>query len=202
MARQTLTDRPLAGALTRLRDRLPDEGSVVGLEPSCVAVLRDELRNLFPHDQNAERLCRQTMVLSEFLERHAPDWRVPKLKGRRAVVHGHCHHRAIMGFDAEERLLEQLGLVVEVPEPGCCGMAGSFGFEADHYDVAMQVGERVLLPVVRATDDDALIIADGFSYREQIQGTGRRALHIAEVAAMALRDGQPATTDLPTEKAT
>jgi len=108
-----------------------------------------------------------------------------------------------MGFDAEERLLEQLGLVVEVPEPGCCGMAGSFGFEADHYDVAMQVGERVLLPAVRATDDDALVIADGFSCREQIlQGTGRRALHIAEVAAMALGDGQLATSDLPTKKAT
>ena len=193
----------LGHILDELEDDILAGVPVVGLEPSCVAVFRDELRNLFPHDQNAERLCRQTMVLSEFLERHAPDWRVPELKGRRAVVHGHCHHRAIMGFDAEERLLEQLGLVVEVPEPGCCGMAGSFGFEADHYDVAMQVGERVLLPAVRATDDDALVIADGFSCREQIlQGTGRRALHIAEVAAMALRDGQPATSDLPTKKAT
>jgi Fe-S oxidoreductase len=164
---------------------------IVGLEPSCVAVFRDELRNLFPHDQNAERLCRQTLTLSEFLERHASDWRVPELDGRTAIVQAHCHHRAVMGFDAENALLSRLGLDVQVPEVGCCGMAGSFGFEAEHYEVAMKVGEQKLLPAVRAAGDDTLIIADGFSCREQIvQGTGRQALHVAEVAAIAIRQGQ------------
>ena len=111
----------------------------------------------------------------------------PQLR-RTAVVHGHCHHKAIMGMTDEESVLARLGLDFAVLDAGCCGMAGSFGFEKDHYDVSIKCGERVLLPTVRAAARDTLIIADGFSCREQIvQATGRHALHLAQVIQMALR---------------
>jgi FAD/FMN-containing dehydrogenase/Fe-S oxidoreductase len=160
---------------------------VVGLEPSCVAVFRDELRELRPADEAAKRLSKQTFMLSEFLNDQG--FKYPKLR-RKAIVHGHCHHQAIMKLDAEEQALRALGLDVHVLDSGCCGMAGSFGFERDHYDVSMKVGERVLLPEVRRAEKDALIVADGFSCRTQIeQATDRRALHLADVLEMAERDG-------------
>nr|BBH86567.1 dimethylmenaquinone methyltransferase [Thermosporothrix sp. COM3] len=161
---------------------------VVVLEPSCAAVFRDELRNLFPHDENAKRLSQQTMLLSEFLEQQG--YNVPKLQ-RKALVHGHCHHKAIMKLRDEEAILRKLGLDFQVLDSGCCGMAGAFGFEKDHYAISMKVGERVLLPAVRQAEDETLIIADGFSCREQIeQTTERRALHLAQVIQMALHGGQ------------
>ena len=102
----------------------------------------------------------------------------------------HCHHEHVMKFDAENAVLKKLGLDYEMLDSGCCGMAGSFGFEAGHYDVSVAVGERVLLPAVRQADDETLIIADGFSCREQIAGlTGRGALHLAQVIQMALHEG-------------
>jgi FAD/FMN-containing dehydrogenase/Fe-S oxidoreductase len=163
---------------------------VVGLEPSCVAVFRDELTNLFPHDEDAHRLARQTYMLSEFLGEKADGYQPPKLE-RKAIVQGHCHHKAVMKLDAEEALMRAIGLDYAVLPAGCCGMAGSFGFEAgDRYDVSIQAGERALLPAVRDAADDTLVIADGFSCREQIrQGTDRRALHVAQVLRMAMRDG-------------
>ena len=161
---------------------------VVGLEPSCAAVFRDELVNLFPGDETARRLSRQTVLLSEFLEQQADGYEPPRLAGK-ALVHGHCHHKAIMKLDAEQALLARAGLDFEVLDSGCCGLAGSFGYEREHYDVSMKCGERVLLPAVRAAAEDTLIVADGFSCREQIaHGTGRRALHLAEVLALALTD--------------
>src|SRR5713101_4007846 len=116
----------------------------------------------------------------------------PRLQ-RKALVHGHCHHKAIMGMGSEEAILSKLGLDFTVPDTGCCGMAGAFGFEKDHYDISMKAGERVLLPAVRDAAKDTIIIADGFSCREQIaQATDRRALHIAQVLQMALHDPWPA----------
>ena len=161
---------------------------IIGLEPSCVAVFRDELLNLFPKDARAQKLSRQTFLLSEFLERElnsaiAP---LPQLN-RKALLHGHCHHKSIMKMSAEESLLRRLGVDFQSPAPGCCGMAGSFGFERDKYEISVAIGELELLPAVRSAPADWLIIADGFSCREQIaQMTDRRALHLAEVLQMAL----------------
>jgi FAD/FMN-containing dehydrogenase/Fe-S oxidoreductase len=167
---------------------------VVGLEPSCVAVFRDELLNLFPHDERAQALSKQTFLLSEFLEQElAPNSQLPQLP-RKALLHGHCHHKSIMKMTAEESLLHRIGIDFQSPAPGCCGMAGSFGFEHDKYDISAAIGELELLPAVRHAPSDWLIIADGFSCREQIaQGTGRHALHVAEVLQMAL---QPSALDI------
>jgi FAD/FMN-containing dehydrogenase/Fe-S oxidoreductase len=166
---------------------------VVGLEPSCIAVFRDELTNLFPHDHRAIALSKQTFLLSEFLEQKlAPDSMLPQLP-RRALLHGHCHHKSIMKMTAEESILRRLGIDFHSPAAGCCGMAGSFGFEADKYDISTAIGELELLPAVRRAPADWLIIADGFSCREQIaQLTDRRGLHLAEVLQMAL---QPSALD-------
>jgi len=166
---------------------------VVGLEPSCVAVFRDELVNLFPHDARALALSKQTFLLSEFLEqRLGSNATLPQLN-RKAVLHGHCHHKSIMKMTAEESLLHRLGVNFQSPAPGCCGMAGSFGFHDEHYKISAAIGELELLPAVRSAPADWLIIADGFSCREQIaQGTGRHALHLAEVLQMAL---QPSALD-------
>jgi len=163
---------------------------VVGLEPSCVAVFRDELVNLFPRDERARRLAQQTYLLGDFLARKAPDFQPPRLPVR-AVVHAHCHQRAVLGIATEETVLRALGLDYTLLDAGCCGMAGAFGFEREHYDVSLACGGRVLLPAVRAASDDALIVSDGFSCREQIaQTTERRALHLAEVLQLALHAGE------------
>jgi FAD/FMN-containing dehydrogenase/Fe-S oxidoreductase len=170
---------------------------VIGLEPSCVAVFRDELLNLFPNDQRAQALARQTFLLSEFLENNSGNSPLPRFE-RKALLHGHCHHKSILKMTAEESLLRRLGIDFQSPAPGCCGMAGSFGFERDKYDVSMAIGELELLPAVREAPPDWLIIADGFSCREQIaQGTGRHALHLAEVLQMALHPASQAASPFP-----
>src|SRR5262249_39359528 len=149
----------------------------VVLEPGCASVFRDELTNLFPNDRDAQRLRKQTLTLGEFLVQEVPNYRPPQLH-RKALVHAHCRHRAIMTTGAEEQILERLGLEYgKVLDAGCCGMAGSFGFEADKYAISMQIGERRLLPAVRAAARDTLIVADGFSCKHQIrEGTDRQAL--------------------------
>src|SRR5208282_4156713 len=168
---------------------------VVGLEPSCVAVFRDELLNLFPHDKRAQALSRQTFLLSEFLETFARNVPLPQLN-RKALLHGHCHHKSLMKMTAEEAVLHRLGVDFHSPAPGCCGMAGSFGFERDKYDLSIAIGELELLPAVRQAPPDWLIIADGFSCREQIaQCSPRHALHLAEVLQMALNGDSEAAPD-------
>jgi Fe-S oxidoreductase len=162
-----------------------------------VAVFRDELLNFFPHDQRAQALARQTFLLSEFLERNSGNSPLPRFE-RKALVHGHCHHKSIMKMTAEESLLRRIGIDFQTPAPGCCGMAGSFGFEHDKYEISAAIGELELLPAVRKAPADWLIIADGFSCREQIaQGTGRHALHLAEVLQMALDPSQIADDPFP-----
>jgi FAD/FMN-containing dehydrogenase/Fe-S oxidoreductase len=178
--------RTLEGLRPYIRAGVP----IVGLEPSCVAAFRDELVGLLPHDEDAQRLAKQTFMLGEFLDNEGY---VPPRLRRRALVQGHCHHKAVIGMEGDTRVLDKLGLDYEVLDAGCCGMAGSFGFEADHYDISIAAGERLLLPAVRAADTDTLIIADGFSCREQIlQTTSRQPLHLAEVLQLALHEGEPA----------
>jgi Fe-S oxidoreductase len=158
---------------------------IVVLEPSCASVFRDELCNLFPTDARAARLRNQTFLLSEFLEHHAPGYEPPKLN-QKVLLHGHCHHKALMKLGDEESLLRKMGADLQSVDSGCCGMAGPFGFEKDKFAVSQAVGERVLLPAVRNAPAEVLIVSDGFSCREQIfQATGRRALHLAEAILLA-----------------
>ncbi len=174
----------LGRILDHLRDDIDAGTPLIGLEPACLATFRDELPNLFPTDERAHKLCRQSVMLSEYLERIG--YR-PGHHAAAAVVHPHCNHHAVIGLADERSVLDKLGLDYHMLDAGCCGMAGAFGFEAEHYEVSINVGEHQLLPAIRGTRPDALIIADGFSCREQIeQCTGRHALHVAEVLEMAL----------------
>ena len=161
---------------------------VLGLEPACVAAFRDELPNLFPDDPRARRLAKGSYLLTEFLG-NQPRFEPPKLS-QRAMIHTHCHHHAIIGRETENRLLDAMGLDYQLLDSGCCGMAGAFGFEADHYQVSMKAAERALLPAVRAAPEDALIITNGFSCAEQVrQGAGVRPLHTAELLWRAITAG-------------
>jgi Fe-S oxidoreductase len=187
--------------LLRIMDELLPEieaaTPIVVLEPSCAAVFRDELINLFPKDERAQALSKQVFLLSEFLEQRAKNFPLPKLR-RQALIHGHCHHKAIMKMTAEEAVLDRMGIPFTVPAPGCCGMAGAFGFEKEKYDVSKAIGELELLPAVRRAPTDWLIVADGFSCREQIaQETDRHALHLAEVLQMALREATETPEGFP-----
>ena len=175
----------LTRTITSLRTEFGDDIPMVGLEPGCLSVFRDEMANLFSGDEAAEKLRARTFLLSEFL--HVQDVPLPSLN-RKAVVHVHCHQRSIMGTKTEEAILKKLGLDFEILDSGCCGMAGSFGFEKDHYDVSIRCAERSLAPSIRRTPEDTLILTNGFSCREQIlQSTGKRPLHLGEVVRMALR---------------
>jgi FAD/FMN-containing dehydrogenase/Fe-S oxidoreductase len=186
-----LARRQLRQTIAALRTEIRAGTPLVGLEPSCLAVFRDELARQLPHDDDAKRLAAQSFLLSELLERQAPAWHPPRLAGppRQALVQAHCHHHAVMKLDAEKRLLTHLGLDFAMIDGGCCGMAGSFGFESgEHYQVSTLCAERALLPAIRAAAPDTLLLANGFSCREQIaQSIGRRALHLAEVLQLALR---------------
>ncbi|MBW3553698.1 MAG: FAD-binding oxidoreductase, partial [Gemmatimonadetes bacterium] len=183
-----LAKRLLRRIVKELRQEVRAGTPIVGMEPSCVSTLRDELVNFFPHDNDAKRLAKQTYMLTEFLSEHAPDVDLGSLEGQRAVVHGHCHHKAVLDFGTETAVLDRLGLDYSVLDSGCCGMAGSFGFDEHHYDVAQACGERVLLPAVRdAGAEDTLVITSGFSCREMIeQNDLPRPLHMAEVIRMAM----------------
>jgi Fe-S oxidoreductase len=126
------------------------------------------------------------VTLAQFLRTKA-EYAPPHISGK-AIVHGHCHHKSILKFDDEESMLKKTGLDCTILDSGCCGMAGAFGYEKEHYDLSVQCGERVLLPAVRAAATDDILVADGFSCREQIlQQTGRRALHFAEVLRQGIR---------------
>ncbi|HJR80335.1 MAG TPA: FAD-binding and (Fe-S)-binding domain-containing protein [Anaerolineales bacterium] len=181
-----LAKKQLRQILTALKPQIQAGIPVVGLEPSCTAAFRDELTNLI-HEEDAQKLKKQTYTLGEFLDKQVEEYELPKLRSK-AVVHGHCHHKAIMRMSSEEALFEKMGLDYELLDSGCCGMAGPFGFEkGEHYEVSVKAGERVLLPAVRNASPETLIVTDGFSCREQIaQMTRRRALHTAQVIQMGL----------------
>jgi FAD/FMN-containing dehydrogenase/Fe-S oxidoreductase len=158
---------------------------IVGLEPSCLLTLRDELPDLV-RDPRAKEIAGSAVLLEEFLAA-LPDWKPGRLD-RRAVVHGHCHQKAIVGMKPTVDVLSRVeGLDFTVLDSGCCGMAGSFGYEKGHYEVSRAAGERVLFPAVRGSAPADLIVAPGFSCRTQIGDfcDGRKAIHTAELLAMA-----------------
>ena len=196
MARRWLED-----LIEKLRDEIRAGVPMVVLEPSCWAVFKEELTNILYGNEDAARLKDLTFTLSDFLKTKAPHYRAPHLEGR-AVVHGHCHQKALDRLNDkvygelynEKGLLKDMGVEFRyLQEAGCCGMAGAFGFEkGEHYDVSVKCGERPdgVLPAVREAGEEELIIADGFSCKEQIeQRTSRHALHLAQVMQMALRGG-------------
>jgi FAD/FMN-containing dehydrogenase/Fe-S oxidoreductase len=195
-----MLDRAKSLLLDIMDELLPEieaRTPIVVLEPSCAAVFRDELVNLFPKDERAHALSQQVVLLSEFLEQRAPDFPLPPV-ARKALIHGHCHHKAIMKMTAEESVLKRMGIDFTAPAPGCCGMAGAFGFEKSTYETSKAIGELELLPAVRQAPTDWLIVADGFSCREQIaQETDRQALHLAEVLQMALREATESPEGIP-----
>ncbi len=183
--------------LEALADQIDAGTPMVVLEPSCCSVFRDELNGLMPESSRAHRLMENTFTLAEFLEKKVKDYDPPKFT-RKAIVQAHCHHKAIMRLYDDEAVMKKMGLDFEMLNAGCCGMAGSFGFEKDKYDVSLKCGERALLPAVRQAGLSTLVMADGFSCREQIQqDTPRHALHLAEVMRLAIRDGDRARKMYP-----
>jgi FAD/FMN-containing dehydrogenase/Fe-S oxidoreductase len=172
---------------------------VVGLEPSCTAVFRSDARELMPGDRDVQRLHDQTVTLAELLHHHTDGWQPPPVGGQ-AIAQTHCHQHAIMGYDADQAVLKEAGVDVDVLDSGCCGLAGNFGFEAGHYEVSTACAERVLLPVVRDVAADSFVLADGFSCRTQIEqaDTGRTPVHLAEILAGGLR-GEPPRPERPAQ---
>jgi Fe-S oxidoreductase len=189
--------RYLERTIDGIRDEIRAGTPLVGIEPSCLAVFKDELTKLLPNDYDGKRLANQAFHFAEFLEREKVE--MPKHPGR-AVLWGHCHHKATGGIASEQRLLEAMGMTVDEAKGGCCGLAGSWGFESEHHDLSMQIGEEGLFPAVRHASPDAAIVADGFSCRTQLEHAkmGRAAVHIAELIARA--QGQSGNGQVPNHK--
>jgi Fe-S oxidoreductase len=141
--------RVLRRTLSVLGPDLDAGTPVVGLEPSCTAVFRSDLAELLPGDHRARRLAAATHTLAELLTQHAPDWAPPRPSPRSALMQVHCHQHAVLGNDPDTRLLDRAGITATVPDSGCCGMAGAFGYEADHFEISMRMAELSLLPAVR-----------------------------------------------------
>ncbi|MEM5292120.1 FAD-binding and (Fe-S)-binding domain-containing protein [Paraburkholderia sabiae] len=158
---------------------------VVGLEPGCLSVFKDELLKQLPDEPMAKKLSAQTFLFSDFLALTEFKW--PRLDAD-VIVHGHCHQKSIFGMKGEAALLDKLGVRWKLLDTGCCGMAGAFGFDSKHYELSILIGEEKLLPIVREVPDSTIVVSNGFSCREQIvQGTGRKSLHIAQLALNSLR---------------
>jgi FAD/FMN-containing dehydrogenase/Fe-S oxidoreductase len=182
-----MLDRAKASLQKILRVLAPQIESgtpIVVLEPGCHSVFRDELLKLLPGDAAAEKLSKQAVTLAEHLQ--ARKWKPPHVGGK-ALLHGHCHQKALGGTKADVALLHAAGVDVEAPDMGCCGMAGSFGFKPETYEASVKIANIGVLPKVRAAGERSFIIADGFSCREQIEDLGsRETLHLAEVLAHGL----------------
>jgi len=179
-AARTHAQKNLAALLPLARAGIP----IVGCEPSCILTFRDEVPDLFP-GPDAEVLAGHTFLVDEFLHRHVQErgWPRPS-SGGTVLLHGHCHQKAAVGTRPATSVLKAAGFAVEEVDSGCCGMAGSFGFEREHYDISMAIGERRLLPAVRRVPAETEVVAMGVSCRQQIaHGTGRRAKHLVELLA-------------------
>jgi Fe-S oxidoreductase len=180
--------RVLRRTASHMADHLEADGLVVGLEPSCAAVFRSDAPELLENDALIKQLADQTVTLAELLTEHTPGWSAPDCSriARKAIVQVHCHQHAVLGWDADAKVLAECGIDAERLDSGCCGLAGNFGFEPGHLEVSVACAERVLLPAVRAADPGTAIIADGFSCRTQIHqldSNGLEAMHLAELLA-------------------
>jgi Fe-S oxidoreductase len=176
--------------LTQLRSFVRGGVPVLVMEPSTATVFRQDMAGLFPNDEDVKRLSNLTYLLSEFIDERKLE--VPHLGGR-AIFHGHCHQKAALHPQAMRTVLTKMGIEFEEPQPGCCGMAGSFGLESPHYKISTDIGELNLLPAVRKADQHMMIIADGFSCRTQImEGARRQAHHLSEVLRMAFEKNKAA----------
>jgi FAD/FMN-containing dehydrogenase/Fe-S oxidoreductase len=158
---------------------------IVGVEPSCTAVLRGDAAELLEPADRAAVVARSVRTLAELLT-ETPHWQPPDLSALTAVVQPHCHHRAVLGFDADRALLDRAGITAHVVA-GCCGMAGNFGAERGHFDLSVTIAEAALLPTARQ-HPEAVVLADGFSCRVQLeQLAGRRGKHLAELLSLGFR---------------
>ncbi|MGH2405696.1 MAG: FAD-binding and (Fe-S)-binding domain-containing protein, partial [bacterium] len=189
-AAKECAQRNLQTLLPYAREGIP----IVGCEPSCILTFRDEVPDLFPN-ADARVVAEQTFLIDEFLHQRAQiAW--PPARERKVLLHGHCHQKAVVGTRAAAAVLTTAGFEVEVADSGCCGMAGSFGFEREHYDISMTIGERRLLPAVRRLGPNDHVVAMGVSCRQQIShGTGRRAKHLVELLAEAMPAGPAGTRE-------
>jgi FAD/FMN-containing dehydrogenase/Fe-S oxidoreductase len=177
----------LANVLERLAPQIKSGVPMVFLEPSCASVFKDELPELFPGDERATRLRENVWLLADWLAAKAPESVAGRLEGKSVLIHGHCHHKAVFGGPKNEiALLRAAGAEVEAIETTCCGMAGPFGFEADKYEVSKTIANLGLLAPIEAAAAETIVVADGFSCREQISQLGRRhAVHFAEALVKA-----------------
>ena len=183
----------LADILERMAVEIDAGLPFIFLEPSCASVFKDELPELFPDDPRAGKLRGQVWLLADWLAAKAPDFAARRLDGAQILLHGHCHHKAVFGGPANEiALLRKAGATVDMIESGCCGMAGPFGFVADKFEVSKKIASAGLLPAVESAGPMTVIVADGFSCREQISQLGhRQALHFAEVLARSCGCKEP-----------
>lgn len=172
--------RQLRRTLDALEPAVRDGLPIVGLEPSCTAVLRSDVVELLPDDERAARVVSLTRTLAELLA-STPEWTPPSLTGVHGVAQPHCHQHAVMGWTADAALLRDAGADITAVG-GCCGLAGNFGVERGHYDVSVAVAETALLPAVRAAGADSVVLADGFSCRTQLDQLGEvPSVHLAEL---------------------
>ncbi len=176
----------LLAVLDAMREEIDAGTPFIFLEPSCASVCTDEMPEMLPTNERALKLRRQIWLFADWIEAKAPAWAGTQLQAREVLVHGHCHHKASFdGPKSELALLQRFGANARMIEAGCCGMAGPFGFEANKFELSQKIAEEALLPAVRQASAQTLLVADGFSCREQIaQLTDRRALHFAEVLAL------------------
>lgn len=177
--------RKLRSTVAQLAPYLTRGTRIVGIEPSCTAVLRSDLLELLPTDENAREVAEGVQTLAELLvEAIGRGWQPPSLRGETIVVQPHCHHQAVMKYRADVEVLEATGATIVAVE-GCCGLAGNFGMERGHYEVSVAVAENGILPVLREYPE-ALILADGFSCQTQIeQLAARKSMHLASLLTRA-----------------
>jgi Fe-S oxidoreductase len=179
--------RQLRRSLAALEPAVRAGTPIVGLEPSCTAVLRGEITELLPGDPRAAQVRAATRTLAELLAA-TPGWAPPDLDGVPAVAQPHCHHHAVMGWQPDAELLARAGAKVDAVG-GCCGLAGNFGIERGHYEVSVAVAETALLPAVRHAPPGAVVLADGFSCRTQLDQLAHvSGIHLAQLLASRLPD--------------